>query len=141
VVGVTRALDRRLSAWLRNGGSQPRTFKNAAYLNQAREVFGNRWKSAVLDAVNRNDPTGCLYSTRDRRTVVLFHVGREGDVSGVRIGTSSGLQYLDQVALEAVKGGQLPPPPEALIDQELPFAFTLQAVKDGTCPVKGSGSP
>jgi len=103
-----------------------------SYLETVKAAFGGAWKPRVIDAASRNDPTGCLYSTRDRRTVLTFTVEGDGQISDIRVATSSGARYLDEVAVESIKSVRKldPPPPEVMKGaprQELPFAFTLRA--------------
>ena len=45
-----------------------------SWLEQVKNAFGNPWTKAVIAASQRTDPTGCIYSTQDRRTVVCFRV-------------------------------------------------------------------
>jgi TonB family protein len=96
-------------------------------------------------AVGVNDPTGCKFSTVDRRTVLEFQVDRGGTITRVRVVKSSGVDYLDQVAVDTmVRIGRMDPPLEpdlfkarmksVLTPQgetaevvQLPFAFTVQS--------------
>src|SRR6267378_4319763 len=53
----------------------------------------------------------------------------------VRVSRSSGVKYLDQVAIESVEGvKKLSPPPPGLVHRELPMAFTLLGTKVKPCP-------
>jgi len=106
-----------------------------SWLEQVKNAFGNLWTKAVIAASQRTDPTGCIYSTQDRRTVVCFRVADEGDIYQVRVSRSSGVKYLDQVAIESVEGvKKLSPPPPGLVHRELPMAFTLLGTKVKPCP-------
>src|SRR5262249_7286006 len=80
---------------------QTRTFRYAGWLNQVKEKVGQVWTSKVTRASANQDPTGCLYSYRDRPTVTEFKVAADGRVFGAKVASSSGVEYLDRVAIDA----------------------------------------
>ena len=113
-----------------------RSFKYAGFLNRVKETVGRIWVQKVQDAAGSRDPTGQLYSYKDRRTVVEFTLDKEGEVKDIKVATSSGVPYLDTVAVDAFKIVQrFPNPPPGLIgdagEVRLPFAFTLLAATGG----------
>lgn len=113
-----------------------RSFKFAGFLNRVKETVGRVWTQKVIDASGKRDPTGQLYSYKDRRTVIEFSLDREGEITDVHVAASSGVQYLDEVAVDAFRVVQrFPNPPPGLIGQngtvQLPFAFTLLAATGG----------
>jgi len=113
-----------------------RSFKFAGFLNRVKETVGRVWTQKVIDASGKRDPTGQLYSYKDRRTVVEFTLDKQGEITDVRIAASSGVQYLDEVAVDAFRVVQrFPNPPPGLITEtgtvQLPFAFTLLAATGG----------
>jgi len=113
-----------------------RSFKFAGFLNRVKETVGRVWTQKVIDASGKRDPTGQLYSYKDRRTVVEFTLDRQGEITDVRVAASSGVQYLDEVAVDAFRVVQrFPNPPPGLIAEsgtvQLPFAFTLLAATGG----------
>lgn len=113
-----------------------RSFKFAGFLNRVKETVGRVWVQKVQDEATKRDPTGQLYSYRDRRTVVEFTLDRQGEVTDVHVASSSGVQYLDEVAMDAFRVVQrFPNPPPGLIPDSgvvrLPFAFTLLAATGG----------
>jgi TonB family protein len=113
-----------------------RSFKYAGFLNRVKETVGRVWVTRVQDEAGKRDPTGQLYSYKDRRTVVDFTLDTKGEVTDVRVSTSSGVPYLDNVAVEAFKIVQrFPNPPPGLLGETgtvvLPFAFTLLAAQGG----------
>jgi len=113
-----------------------RSFKFAGFLNRVKETVGRVWTQKVIDASGKRDPTGQLYSYKDRRTVVEFTLDRQGEITDVHVAASSGVQYLDEVAVDAFKVVQrFPNPPPGLIQENgtvsLPFAFTLLAATGG----------
>ncbi len=113
-----------------------RSFKFAGFLNRVKETVGRVWTQKVIDASSRRDPTGQLYSFKDRRTVVEFTLDRQGEITDVHVAVPSGVQYLDEVAVDAFRVVQrFPNPPPGLITEngtvQLPFAFTLLAATGG----------
>ena len=88
------------------------------------------WAPKVLEEQSRRDPTGAIYAYKDRRTVVEFTLDRQGEVVDVHVAVSCGVQFLDEVAVEAFRIVQrFPNPPPGLLQEngqvKLPFAFTL----------------
>jgi TonB family protein len=77
-------------------------------------------------AQNWTPPAG-LASGKPVRAVVYFHVGRNGDVSGVRLETSSGVSFFDQVSLRAVSlSDPLPPLPLGFPGSDLGIHFGFE---------------
>ncbi|HZX95961.1 MAG TPA: energy transducer TonB [Myxococcales bacterium] len=112
-----------------------RGFKYAGFLNRVKESVARVWTQKVIDESSRRDPTGQLYSFRDRRTVVEYTIDKTGEIVDVRVLQSSGVQYLDEVALDAFRVVQrFPNPPPGLVPDgrvALGFAFTLMAMPSG----------
>ena len=113
-----------------------RSFRYAGFLNRVKETVGRIWVQKVQDEASRRDPSGQTYSYKDRRTVVEFTLDAHGEVKDVRVASSSGVQYLDEVAADAFKKAErFPNPPPGLIGPSgnvtMPFAFTLLAATGG----------
>jgi TonB family protein len=113
-----------------------RSFKFAGFLNRVKETVGRVWVQKVQDEAGKRDPTGQLYSYKDRRTVVEFTLDKQGEITEVKVAATSGVQYLDEVAVDAFRIVQrFPNPPPGLIQENgvvtLPFAFTLLAATGG----------
>jgi len=113
-----------------------RAFKYAGYLNRVKETVARIWVPAVEDQAQHHDPSGHMYSFKDRRTVVEYTLDRDGAVRDVHVLESSGVSYLDQVAVDAFRRAQrFPNPPPGLFSEtgtaRLGFAFTLLAAPDG----------
>src|SRR5207248_1514449 len=109
-----------------------RAFKYAGYLNRVKETVARIWEPSVQEQVQRHDPTGHMYSYKDRRTIVEFTLDRTGEVKGVRVQESSGVTYLDQVAVDAFRRAErFPNPPPGLFDEmgtaRIGFGFVLHA--------------
>ena len=113
-----------------------RSFRYAGYLNRVKETVGRIWVTDVQDVAQRRDPTGATFSYKDRRTVVEFTLDRAGEIRDVKVQSSSGVDYLDRVAVDAFKKAErFPNPPAGLVGDggvvTLPFAFTLMAASGG----------
>jgi TonB family protein len=101
-----------------------------------KETVARVWTTHVGEETAKRDPTGQLYGFKDRSTVVEFTIDREGDVMDVKVVASSGVQYLDDVAVDAFRLVQrFPNPPPGLLTADgtvrLPFGFRLIAVGSG----------
>jgi len=68
-----------------------RSFKFAGFLNRVKETVGRVWTQKVIDASGKRDPTGQLYSYKDRRTVIEFTLDRQGEITDVHVAASSGV--------------------------------------------------
>jgi TonB family protein len=113
-----------------------RSFRYAGYLNRVKETVGRIWVTDVQDAAQRRDPTGQTFTYKDRRTVVEFTLDRAGEIKDVKVQSSSGVDFLDRVAVDAFKKAErFPNPPAGLLGDQgvvtLPFAFTLMAATGG----------
>jgi TonB family protein len=113
-----------------------KSFKFAGFLNRVKETVGRVWVQKVQDEAGKRDPTGQLYSYKDRRTVVEFTLDHQGEITEVKVAGSSGVPYLDSVAVDAFRVVQrFPNPPPGLVPEhgvvKLPFAFTLLAATGG----------
>ena len=114
-----------------------RSFKYAGFLNRVKETVGRVWVQKVQDEAGKRDPSGQLYSYKDRRTVVEFTLDKQGEITDVKVASSSGVPYLDSVAVDAFRVVQrFPNPPPGLVPENpgvvsLPFAFTLMAATGG----------
>ena len=113
-----------------------RGFKFASYLNRVKETVGRVWVQKVMDVSAKRDPTNQIYGFKDRATLVEYVIDRNGEVQDVKVGASSGVSYLDDVAVDAFKQVQrFPNPPAGLIDEsgtvKLQFTFVLVAGPSG----------
>ena len=113
-----------------------RSFKFAGFLNRVKETVGRVWVQRVQDEAGKRDPSGQIFSYKDRRTVVEFTLDRAGEITEVKVGSSCGVPYLDSVAVDAFRVVQrFPNPPPGLVGESgtvrLPFAFTLLAATGG----------
>lgn len=113
-----------------------RAWKYAGFMNRVKQRVAQIWIPSVQEATSRRDPTGHIYSYRDRETLVNVELDRTGKVSLVYVATSSGVEFLDRVAVEAFKTADaFPNPPNGLVDTDghvrFAFGFNLETVQGG----------
>jgi len=113
-----------------------RGFKFASYLNRIKETVGRVWAQKVQDAQMSRDPTGRIYGFKDRRTIVEYVIDKDGEVKDVRVESSSGVAYLDEVAVDAFRQVErFPNPPAGLIQADglvkMNFSFLLIGGESG----------
>ncbi len=104
------------------------------FLAQVRAKVSVFWSRRIRDEARREDPDGQNYSRVERKVVVEFAVDRQGNVLGARVSSSSGVDYMDRVAVEAFAlAQQFDEPPIDLFEghetASLPFTFTVQAAR------------
>jgi TonB family protein len=91
-----------------------REFKYATYFNRVYRGIGEQWDPER--AYQLRDPDLSLYPLRDRRTVVHLKLDATGAVKELRLVKGSGLDFLDQEALRAIRAAApFPNPPEAIV--------------------------
>jgi TonB family protein len=93
-----------------------RDFEFTYYLMLIRNKIAQNWT-----------PPAGLGAGRAVRAVVYFHVGRNGDVSGVRLETPSGVEFFDRVSVRAVSlSDPLPPLPLGFPGSDLGIHFGFE---------------
>jgi TonB family protein len=107
-----------------------RSFRYAGFINRVKETVGRIWTTQVEDETSRRDPTGSIYLWKDRRTVVEFTIDQRGELKDVHVTVSSGVDYLDHVALDAFRRAErFPNPPPGLFAADgtatMGFGFVL----------------
>ena len=107
-----------------------RSFRYAGFINRVKETVARIWTTQVEDETARRDPTGSIYLWKDRRTVVEFTIDQQGELKDVHVTVSSGVDYLDHVALDAFRRAErFPNPPPGLFNPDgtatMGFGFVL----------------
>ena len=93
-----------------------REFKYATYFNRVYRGIGAQWDPER--AYQLRDPDLSLFPLRDRRTVLYLKLDAEGAVKELRVVKGSGLGFLDQEAMRAVRAAApFPNPPDAIVRQ------------------------
>lgn len=116
--------------WLRDIEEGDSTFLNAKEYKYA--TFFNRVKKSVSQYWNpsnvilKYDPYGNIYGNKDRLTIVKVKIDATGNLKEIDVSQSSGVEFLDKVAIDAFRAAQpFPNPPKGLIDKngEITFNF------------------
>lgn len=93
-------------------------WKFASFFNRVKEQIRQNWHAAR--EYGKRDPTGSLYGGRLRYTVLIVQLKPDGSLADVQLEKGSGIDFLDDVAVDAVKDAQpFPNPPQQLIDPQL----------------------
>jgi TonB family protein len=110
-------------------------FKYATFFNRLRNEIGEEWIPRVREAVRDRDPDGRMFVYRDRTVVVGITLESDGRISDVAVIDSSNVDFLDRVAVAAVRAAQpFPNPPRGLFADaphaQFAFYFTFLAADD-----------
>jgi TonB family protein len=88
----------------------------AAFFNRVKHQVQEHWHPD--DVYRRRDPTGAIHGRTNRLTIVRVQLNPNGNLANVALETPSGLEFLDDEALQAFRAAQpFPNPPRQLIDQ------------------------
>jgi len=106
-----------------------REWKYAGFWNRVKEAVSQHWD--VASAVRTRDPGGERFFYKDRSAILSVTLDDRGALMDVRVSRSSGLDFLDQTAIDAVQKAQpFPNPPQALVDSRgeisFPFGFYVE---------------
>ena len=86
----------------------------AAYFKSLSDQVRNHWSPA--NVYRQHDPDGTIYGEQDRYTLLEVLLGEDGWLRDVWVVHSCGLEWLDEVALEAFwKAQPFEPPPRKLL--------------------------
>ena len=104
-------------------------FKYATFFYRVKDSVGNIWYDMVVRELRRRDPTGNIYGPRDRATLLTVRIDLDGRLASVQVANSSGVQFLDDVAIQAFKMAEpFPNPPSAMADPDGYIKFNFQFV-------------
>jgi TonB family protein len=110
-----------------------REFKFASYFNRVSRGVRRHWRPGY--EYRRRDPTGNIYGQQSRVTVLHIVLDREGNLAGINVESSSGVEFLDSEAVTAFqRAGPFPNPPRGLIDTDtgvIAFRFGFHLVPTG----------
>jgi len=106
----------------------------ASFFNRVKRQVEEHWHPA--EVYHRRDPTGSIYGHTNRLTMVRVQLKPNGHLANVALELPSGLEFLDDEAIQAFKAAQpFPNPPRGLIDQndglvnfQFGFLFDLSGV-------------
>jgi TonB family protein len=92
-----------------------RKWKFASFFNRVKEQIRQHWHAA--EEYQKRDPTGSVYGGHTHFTLLRVSLRPDGSLADVRLEQPSGVDFLDDVAVEAVKQAQpFPNPPQQLVE-------------------------
>jgi TonB family protein len=98
-----------------NTALNARKWKFASFFNRVKQQIRQHWHAA--QEYQKRDPTGSVYGGRAHFTLLRVQLRPDGSLVDVQLEQPSGIDFLDDVAVEAVKGAQpFPNPPQQLVD-------------------------
>jgi TonB family protein len=87
----------------------------ASFFNRVKRQVAEHWHPD--EVYRQRDPTGAVYGRHNRYTELRVQLKPDGRLSNVAINLPSGLEFLDDEAIEAFKeAGPFPNPPRQLIE-------------------------
>jgi TonB family protein len=90
-------------------------WKFASFFNRVKEQVREHWKPA--ETYQRRDPSGKVYGSQDRYTLLRVQLKPDGSLANVALEQPSGIEFLDDEAIEAFKQAQpFPNPPRQLVE-------------------------
>jgi TonB family protein len=90
-------------------------WKFASFFNRVKRQVADHWHPE--EAYRRGDPTGSVYGSKNRLTVLRVQLKPDGTLANVALEQPSGVEFLDDEAIEAFKQAQpFPNPPRQLVD-------------------------
>ena len=101
-----------------------REWKYAGFFNRVKQNVAEVWNP--MDAARVRDPTGSRYFGKDRTTVLAVTLNPQGTITEIKVARSSGLDFLDQTAIDAFEKAQpFVNPPPGLADARGDIRFTF----------------
>jgi TonB family protein len=101
-----------------------REWKFAPFFNRVKQSVGMHWNPNTQ--LRRRDPTGTIYSGKDRYTLVNVTLDQKGVLEDIRIEKSSGLDFLDLEAVASFQRAQpFPNPPAGLLEDDSKVRFSF----------------
>jgi TonB family protein len=101
-----------------------REWKYAGFFNRIKQTVAENWDPG--SAIRARDPRGERFMYKDRDTVLTITLARDGTLKDVKVSKSSGIDFLDQTAVDAFSRSQpFSNPPPGLLDPqgEVRFSF------------------
>jgi TonB family protein len=91
-------------------------WKYASFFNRMKRQVAQNWHPDHV--YMRRDPSGKVYGTKDRLTVLQVSLHPDGRLADVIVQEKSGISFLDEEAIRAFQLAQpFPNPPKALVDE------------------------
>jgi TonB family protein len=113
-------------------------WKFASFFNRVKRQVRDQWRPA--EEYRKRDPTFRIFGMRDRFTLLRVSIKPDGALASVGLETGSGIDFLDDVAVEAFKLAQpFPNPPRQLVEDSsglisFRFGFYFEIGGGGASP-------
>ena len=113
-------------------------WKHAPFFNRVKKQVADEWHPEMVYV--RHDPNGNVYGVKDRVTVLRIHLAPDGKLGGWTVLQSSGVDFLDDEAIDAFKkAAPFPNPPKDLVEGDgqihFNFAFIFELSGRGSLKV------
>jgi TonB family protein len=112
-------------------------WKHAPFFNRVKRAVAAAWHPDVVYV--RHDPNGNVYGVKDRVTVLRVHLHPDGKLASWTVMQSSGVDFLDDEAVDAFRrAAPFPNPPRDLVetDGQIHFNFAFIFELSGRNSVK-----
>ena len=97
-----------------------RRWKFASFFNRVRDQVAQHWHPEVVHAAR--DPDGSKYGIKTRVTRLLIRLNPDGSLNKIKVDQPSGVDFLDEEAIRAVRAAQpFSNPPAQLVDADSGF--------------------
>ena len=113
-------------------------WKHAPFFNRVKRQVADEWHPELVYV--RHDPNGNVYGVKDRVTVLRIHLQPDGKLAAWTVLQSSGVDFLDDEAIDAFKkAAPFPNPPKDLVEGDgqihFNFAFVFELSGHGSLKV------
>jgi TonB family protein len=113
-------------------------WKHAPFFNRIKRAVADEWHPEMVYV--RHDPNGNVYGIKDRVTVLRIHLQPDGKLATWTVLQSSGVDFLDDEAIDAFKkAAPFPNPPKDLVEADgqihFNFAFIFELSGHGSLKV------
>ncbi|MGZ3407565.1 MAG: TonB family protein [Polyangia bacterium] len=99
-------------------------WKHAPFFNRVKRQVADQWHPEMVYV--RHDPNGNVYGVKDRVTVLRIHLQPDGKLAGWTVLQSSGVDFLDDEAIDAFKkAAPFPNPPKDLVESDAQIHFNF----------------
>jgi TonB family protein len=111
--GVDEGDETKLNAW---------QWRHAPFFHRVKSRIGDIW--SPQKQIARYDPQGALLGNKDRVTTLIVTIDHEGFLKNLLVAETSGVQYLDEEAVRAVReAAPFSFPPHELFNKYGEFSF------------------
>ncbi len=99
-------------------------FTAAPFFNRVKRAVADQWHPDLVYV--RHDPSGNVYGSKDRVTVLRVNLEPDGRLKNVTVLQPSGVEFLDDEAIEAFRRAQpFPNPPPRLVSSDGVIHFSF----------------